>query len=156
MKKYAFILLLLTSISCNKKTESGTDKNGNEIVNDTISETRAQVKSEPAASYSEPVADKDKLNNWKFAVDAFETPQTFKYLLKIQYKELKVEDTLTVPNFGIQPVVILKKGRDDLSCQVGFKGKEGEFKEYKLVIVENEQLTIKAIKGYRRTLVRKK
>jgi hypothetical protein len=102
------------------------------IVNDTISETRNNAKSGAVASYSEPV--KDKLNNWKFSVDAFETNQTFKYLLKIQYKELRVEDTLTVPNFGIQPTVALQKGPEDLSCIVGFKGKEDEFKEYKKVL----------------------
>ena len=156
MRKYCLVFVLLALFSCNKKTDSESEKGGNEIVNDTIPETRANVKTSVAASYSEPVKDKDGLNNWKFAVDAFETSQTFKYLLKIQYKELRVEDTLTVPNFGIQPVVELKKGRDDLSCQIGFKGKEGEFKEYKLVVVEDEQLTIKAVKGYRRALVRKK
>ena len=156
MKKYCFVFVLLALFSCNKKTDSQSKNGENEIVNDTIPETRTSVKTSAAASYSEPVKDKDGLNNWKFAVDAFETPQTFKYLLKIQYKELRVEDTLTVPNFGIQPIVELKKGRDELSCQVGFKGKEGEFKEYKLVVVEDEQLTIKAVKGYRRALVRKK
>jgi hypothetical protein len=124
------------------------------IVNDTISETRNNAKSGAVASYSEPV--KDKLNNWKFSVDAFETNQTFKYLLKIQYKELRVEDTLTVPNFGIQPTVALQKGPEDLSCIVGFKGKEDEFKEYKKVFVENGQLRITTIKAYRRTLYRKK
>jgi hypothetical protein len=124
------------------------------IVNDTISETRNNAKSGAVASYSEPV--KDKLNNWKFSVDAFETNQTFKYLLKIQYKELRVEDTLTVPNFGIQPTVALQKGSEDLSCIVGFKGKEDEFKEYKKVFVENGQLRITTIKAYRRTLYRKK
>jgi len=156
MKKYCALLLLLSIFSCNKKTDSENQKNGSEIVNDTIPETRQNVKAEAAASYSEKVADKDNLNNWKFSVEAFETPMTFKYLLKIQYKELRVEDTLTVPNFGIQPTVELKKGAEDLSCIVGFKGKENEFKEYKKVLVDNGELKITTIKGYRRTLVRKK
>lgn len=125
------------------------------IVNDTISEIRKDVKTVSVATYSEPVADKDKLNNWKFSVDAFETAQTFKYLLKIQFKELRVEDTLTVPNFGIQPTVLLKKGPEDLSCIIGFSGKEGEFKDYKKVIVENGELKINTIKGYRRALSKK-
>ena len=142
--------------ACDKQTNSDTKKDGMTIVNDTIPEKRSNVKSEAAASYSEPVADKDKLNNWKFSVDAFETAQTFKYLLKIQYKELRVEDTLTVPNFGIQPTVVLQKGSEDLSCIVGFKGKENEFKEYKKVFVENGQLRITTIKAYRRALQKKK
>lgn len=156
MKKYCALVLFAALFSCNKQTESHTDQNGNTVVNDTIPETRKQVNPNPAASYSEPVADKDKLNNWKFSVDAFETPMTFKYLLKIQYKELRVTDTLTVPNFGIQPKVELKKGPEDLSCIVGFKGKENELKEYKKVMIEEGELKITTIKGYRRTLVRKK
>lgn len=127
-----------------------------EIVNDTIPEMRQEANKSAVASYSEPVPDPDKLNNWKFSVDAFETPKTFQYLLKIRYKELKVEDTLRVPNFGIAPEVLLRKGPDPLSCVIGFKGKEKEFNEYKMVFIENQQLRIKAIKGYRRSLQRKK
>jgi hypothetical protein len=156
MKKYCTLLICLSLFACDKQTSSDTKKDGMTIVNDTIPETRSNIKSGAAASYSEPVADKDKLNNWKFSVDAFETSQTFKYLLKIQYKELRVEDTLTVPNFGIQPTVELKKGSEDLSCIVGFKGKENEFKEYKKVFVENGQLRITTIKAYRRALQKKK
>ena len=155
MKKYCIFFILLSLISCDKKNTDENEKDGMVIVNDTIPEKRADVKKEPAASYSEPVPDKDKLNDWKFSVDAFETSQTFKYLLKIRYKELEVEDTLTVPNFGIQPSVELKKGAEDLTCIVGFKGKENEFKEYKKVSVENGELKIKAIKGYRRALQKK-
>jgi len=156
MKPYCVFLLSLFIISCNKQTNDSEAKKDGTIVNDTIPEARQNVKAEPVASYSEKVADKDKLNNWKFAVEAFETPMTFKYLLKIQYKELRVEDTLTVPNFGIQPTVELKKGAEVLSCIVGFKGKENEFKEYKKVMIEGGELKITTIKGYRRTLVRKK
>ena len=155
MKKYCIFFILLSLISCDKKTTDENEKDGMVIVNDTIPEKRADIKKEPSASYSEPVPDKDKLNDWKFSVDAFETSQTFKYLLKIRYKELEVEDTLTVPNFGIQPSVELKKGAEDLTCIVGFKGKENEFKEYKKVSVENGELKIKAIKGYRRALQKK-
>ena len=145
MKKYWSLLLVFAMLSCNKQTDSGEDESN------TISETREKVKTEAAASYSDPVADKDKLNNWKFAVEAFETPMTFKYLLKIQYKELRVEDTLYIPNLGIQPVVELKKGAEDLSCIIGFKGKENEFKEYKKVMVEDGELKITPLKSYRMT-----
>lgn len=156
MKKYAALLLCLSLFACDKQSDTNEGKSGMDIVNDTIPETRKGVNPATIATYSEPVPDKDKLNNWKFSVDAFETPETFKYLLKIQFKELRVEDTLTVPNFGIQPEVVLKKGTEDLSCIIGFKGKEGEFKDYKKVLVENGELKITTIKGYRRALQRKK
>jgi hypothetical protein len=47
--------------------------------------------------------------------------RTLKYLLKISYKQLEVTDTLRVPNFGILPIVEIKKG-DSIrpSCIVGF------------------------------------
>lgn len=141
MKKYWSLLLVFAMFSCNKQT--GEDESA------LISNTREKVKTEAAASYTEPVADKDKLNNWKFAVEAFETPMTFKYLLKIQYKELLVEDTLMIPDLGIQPVVELKKGAEDLSCIIGFKGKENEFKEYKKVMVQDGELKITSLKSYR-------
>ena len=156
MIRYCLFLLLISLFSCNQQADSDTEKGGTVIANDTISETRNNVKSDAVASYSEPVADKDKLNNWKFSVDAFETPETFKYQLAIQYKELKVKDTLTIPNFGIQPSIVLKKGPEELSCIVGFTGKEGEFKEFKKVMIDNGELKITPLKAYRTGLVQKK
>jgi hypothetical protein len=156
MKKYGVLLICLFAIACNTENKTDKKKSGIEIVNDTIPATRTTVNPEAVASYSESVADKDKLNNWQFSVDAFETGKTFQYLLKIKYKELQVKDTLTVPDFGIMPTVELQKGSEDLSCIVGFKGKENEFKEYKKVFIDNGQLRITTIKAYRRTLNRKK
>jgi hypothetical protein len=54
------------------------------------------------------------------------------------------------------PTIELQKGSEDLSCIVGFKGKENEFKEYKKVFIDNGELRITTIKAYRRTLQRKK
>jgi hypothetical protein len=156
MKKFITLLLLASMFSCNQQKESEATKGGMEITNDTIPETRNNVKASPVASYSEPVEDKDKLNDWKFSVDAFETPMTFKYLLKIRYKELRVEDTLTIPNFGIYPTIVLNKGPEDLSCIVGFKDKEDAFKDFKKVYIEKGELKITTLKTYRRTLNKKK
>ncbi len=155
IKTYLTIVVCLFLIACDQQSGSEKGKTGMAIVNDTIPPMRSDVKTGAVANYSEPVPDKDKLNNWKFSVDAFETNQTFKYLLKIQYKELRVEDTLTVPNFGIEPKVLLNKGSENLTCIIGFAGKEGEFKEYKKVHVEDGELKITNIKGYRRTLSKK-
>ncbi|CAG5005062.1 hypothetical protein DYBT9275_03505 [Dyadobacter sp. CECT 9275] len=157
MKRYAPAILCLLIFACNQqKDTSGKDAASPEIANDTIPEIRTHIKKEAVASYSEKVVDKDKLNNWKFSVDAYETPETFRYLLKIRYKELDVTDTLTIPNFGIYPVVELKKGRDDLSCIVGFQDKKKEFKDFKMVEVVDGQLKIRSLKSYRRALYRKK
>ena len=75
---------------------------------DTIPEIRKSVKEEPVAEYSEPIP--DELNEWKFEVSAFETKHTFQYLLRMKCKEVRVTDSLKIPNFGIQPRVAIRKG----------------------------------------------
>lgn len=126
------------------------------ILNDTIPTVRKVVSNAAVASYSEVVKDKDNLNDWKFAVDVFETEETFKYKVKIKYKELDADDHLTVPNFGIQPTVKIEKGEEELSCIIGFLDKDGGFKEFKRVEVIGDQLKIKQTKGYGRSVVRTK
>ena len=113
---------------------------------DTIPEIRKNVKEEPVAEYSEPIP--DELNEWKFEVSAFETKHTFQYLLRMKCKEVRVTDSLKIPNFGIQPRVAIRKGNEPLSCIIGFLDKKGEFKEYKKVNFKEEQLHIKTIRTY--------
>lgn len=157
MKKYYYLLSLVLLFSCNKKKESEHVKEPSmTILNDTIPTTRKVVSKAAVASYSEVVKDKDNLNDWKFAVDVFETGETFKYKVKIKYKELDADDDLTVPNFGIQPTVQVEKGAEALSCIIGFLDKEGAFKEFKRVEVIADQLKIRQTKGYGRSVVRTK
>lgn len=155
MQKYLSLLLLLSFFACQEKKSSDQDSPTHIIVNDTIPEIRKTVKTEPVAWISETISDKDKLNNWKFAVDAYETDHTFKYLLKIQYMELKVEDTLTVPNFGIQPRIKIILGKAPQSFIVGFIGNDKEFMDVKKIYIEKGNLRIKRTKSYARTLKRK-
>ncbi len=157
MKKYYYLLALVLLFSCNKKTDSsGKGDSSMTILNDTIPTKREVVTEVAVASYSEKVKDKDNLNDWKFAVDVFETEDTFKYLVKIKYKELEAEDNLTLPNFGIQPTVKLEKGEEELTCVIGFLDKEGAFKEFKRVEIVGDQLKIRQTKGYGRSVVKAK
>ena len=149
MKHYYF-LLLLVAFGCKQNTQSDKSEPGEaKVVNDTIPALREKVASGPVASYSEKV--KDPLNDWRFAVDIYETEQTFKYLMKIEYMVQNAEDTLTLPNFGIMPKVEIRKGAEENSCIVGFLDKKGDFKEYKSVALKNKQLKIKTLKYYART-----
>jgi hypothetical protein len=154
--KYCYLLILLALFSCGPKSDSDKVKETYKVTNDTIPETRSTVKSEAVASYSEPVKDKDKLNNWKFAVELYETPAMFKYLVKIEYMALNEKDTVTIPNFGILPKVEVRKGTEPLSCIIGFLDKEGEFKPYKQVAVEDKNLKITTLRHYARTRKRVK
>lgn len=157
MKKYCYLLSLVLLFACNKKKESeGTKESSMTVLNDTIPTVRKVVSKTAVASYSEVVKDKDNLNDWKFAVDVFETEETFQYKVKIKYKELDADDNLTVPNFGIQPKVKIEKGEEALSCVIGFLDKDGAFKEFKRVEVIGDQLKIRQTKGYGRNVVRAK
>jgi hypothetical protein len=157
MKKYYYLIGLILLFSCNQKKESeGTNESSMTILNDTIPTVRKVVSKAAVASYSEVVKDMDNLNDWKFAVDVFETAETFKYKVKIKYKELDADDDLTLPNFGIQPQVKLEKGEEELSCIIGFLDKDGAFMEFKRVEVIQNQLKIKQTKGYGRSVVRAK
>ncbi len=152
MKHYSF-LLLLALLCCNKpENNSGNSASDSDepskAINDTIPLTREKVENSPVASYSEKV--KDPLNDWRFAVDIYETPQTFKFLMKIEYMVQEAEDTLTIPNFGIMPKVEVRKGPDENSCIVGFLDKQGEFKDYKLIALKEKQLKISTLKYYGR------
>lgn len=148
--KYCCILFLLTLFACNQQNKSEGSSDQSEIViNDTIPPVRNEVASGPVASFSEKV--KDPLNDWKFAVEVYETKATFEFLAKIKYKELEVEDSLKIPNFGIMPKVEIQKGPKEQSCIIGFLDKKGVFKEYKLVRIKDQQLKISTLKYYART-----
>ena len=148
MKVSLFFLVILLA-ACNQSGNQSNSENTDSTIvvsYDTIPETRKIVKEEAIAEYSEPIP--DELNEWKFEVSAFETKNTFQYLLRMKCKEVRVTDSLKIPNFGIQPKVAIKKGNEPLSCIIGFLDKKGEFKEYKTVNFKEEQLHIKTIRTY--------
>lgn len=158
MKRVAVFLSSFLLISCNnnesKKSESDTVV---VIKASTVSEIRENPKSAPVANYSVAVEDGvNYANGWKFSVSLFETKYTFKYLLKMQYKELRETDTLIIPNLGESPKVEIRKGESAQSCIIGFYDKKGSFKEYKKLIVRNEQLKLITIQTYSVGVVRSK
>lgn len=151
MKVLAYSCLLLLCISCNNSGADQTEQASEEAVPaaEAVSPTRANPKVEAVAAYSEKVDDGvNYANNWKFAVQLYETPKTFNYLVKIVYKELHLTDSLGIPNFGIAPKVELRKGTEPKTCIIGFLDRKGEFKEYKKVAVKNEQVKITTINRY--------
>jgi hypothetical protein len=148
--KYCYLLVLVILYAC--KGQNDSNQSGDQsvkVINDTIPLQRNEVQNLPVASYSEKV--KDPLNDWKFAVEIYETKATFDFLVKIKYKELDAEDTLKIPNFGIMPKVEIQKGKEEQSCIIGFLDKKGEFKEYKSVRIEKGQLKISTLRHYART-----
>ncbi|MBS1600138.1 MAG: hypothetical protein JST75_18065 [Bacteroidetes bacterium] len=121
--------------SSDNKSKSDSGANSTNVHSETIPENRKEVKKEAVASYKEKTD--NPLNDWYFSVRLFETEKTFDYVLKMQFEEIRGEDTLTLPNFGIQPKPELRKGKDKYSCIVGFIDRENKFREYKLVYVKD-------------------
>jgi hypothetical protein len=142
------LLILLAACNQSDSTDDTIPKGSTIVVSaDTIPEIRSTVKSGPIATYSEPI--KDELNDWKFAVSIYETKRTFRYTIRIQAKEVRVNDSLSIPNFGIQPKPEIRKGKEPLSCIIGFLDKKNEFKEFRLVSFKNDQLHFKTLNNYR-------
>jgi hypothetical protein len=146
--KNATIIFIIFLLAC-KQNASLESKKGNEtttyVTNDTIPEIRKEVSKKPVASYWVQI---NPVLEQKFGVDIFETRKTFQYLLKMRYENMIVKDTLQVPNFGVWPKIEGRKGKEKLSCIIGFLDKKKQFKEHKLLIVKNDQLQLKVLKRY--------
>ena len=155
MKSIKLLLILLffiAFVSCtqftekDKQQETKAKESITYLTNDTIATIRKFINAKPVASFSERVA--DEFNKWEFDVKIYETKETFKYTVKMRYKELSASDILNIPNFGIVPKVILKKGIAKHSCIIGFEDKKGNFKKYKMAIAKQNQLKIIGLKNY--------
>jgi hypothetical protein len=151
MRAIVYFVLLVLGISCtgieNKQNETKLDSVVIKVP--TVSENRELPSKKPIAAYAMPIDDGiGNVNNWKFAVNIYETAKTFNYKVQIQYKEIRATEMITIPNFGIDPVVSIKPGKSSLDCIIGFNDTKGLFKEYIQVNVKNEQLKFKKINSY--------
>jgi hypothetical protein len=151
MKRLNLLLCCLLVIGCGEASD-GTVKNNDTIANarsappPKIPPLRNEVKSEAVATHSEKTD--NPLNDWYFSVKLYETAKTFHYLMKLKYEEIEGEDTLRLPDFGIMPIPVIKKGSDKYSCIVGFMDKDNQFREYKKVYVTNGELKVTTLKHY--------
>ena len=129
--------------ACTQKNKLNYEGLANKNV---IPELRTAVSKNPVASYLIPMGN-PKLDR-KFGVEIYETPYTFKYLLVMQYDGMIQTDTLKIPNFGSSPVVKVKPGTEKLSCIIGFLDKGNNFREYKMLSAQNDDLKLTVLKSY--------
>lgn len=151
MRAIVYFGLLILSISCNSIENKQIETKVDTVVikAPSVSEVREQPSKKPIATYSVPIDDgMGNANNWKFGVNIYETAKTFEYKVQIQYKEIRATEMITIPNFGIDPVVTIKPGKSSLDCIIGFNDSNGLFKEYIQVNVKKEQLKFKKINSY--------
>jgi len=134
--------------ACNTLTSPHENYQKDSILNAAavIPEFRNHVQESPVASYS--VRTEDSINEWYFRVHLYETYNTFHYLVKLQYEEIRGTDTLKLPNFGMMPRPVIRKGPEKYSCIIGFLDKDSSFREYKKVYVKNNSLKIAALRHY--------
>src|SRR5882762_1083505 len=146
--KYLFFFLLIAAVACNQGgTNESNSKDSTTVISyDTIPEIRTTVKTTPAAEYSESI--KDELNDWKFSVSLYETKRTFHYTVRIQAKEVRVSDSVNIPNFGRQPKVEVHKGKEPLTCIIGFLDMKNVFREYRKVSFKDDKLHISTINNF--------
>jgi hypothetical protein len=147
--KYCYLFFTLFIFACNNSNTLQSKNSGDTtsfVTNDTVPEGRAIVSKSPVASYMVPVGNRVLKQN--FGVQVYETPLTFQYLLRMQFGGMIEMDTLKIPNFGIQPVVEVRPGKDKLSCIIGFLDKKKEFKEYKMLTAKGNQMKLIVLKRY--------
>lgn len=153
MRKIAPVFILVIFMACGQASETTptnsdtADKAATPAMRpENIPLDRDTVNPEPVAEYREKTD--NPLNDWYFQVRIFETDKTFHYLLKLQFEEIRGQDTLKLPNFGMMPKPVIQKGADKFSCIIGFMDKDNQFREYKKVYVRDNVLKITALKHY--------
>lgn len=155
MKKNMYLVCFLIIAACNEsptesinKEDTALRKQAPVVINpaDKIPLYRDSVKTAPIAQYKERTD--NPLNDWYFSVQLYETSKTFHYRMHLRFEEIEGDDTLKLPNFGTLPEPVIQKGPEKYSCIVGFKDKEGNFREYKKVYVKNDHLKVTALKHY--------
>jgi len=141
-----FVVLISCNHSNGNRESALTRKDSVVSITPKISPTREIVKKNAVVSYSEKT--ENPLNDWYFKVELYETNNTFHYLVKLQYEEIRGTDTLKLPNFGRIPELVIKKGEEQYSCIIGFLDKENKFREYKKVYVKDNVLKVTTIRHY--------
>lgn len=142
------ILIVSCASGPSKENKPADTAAGKEVVNPatSIPAERKEVKKEAVASYR--VKTDNPLNDWYFSVQLFETAETFHYVMKLEFEEITGKDTLRLPNFGVMPEPVIRKGPEQYSAIIGFLDKDKQFREYKKVYVVGEKLKVTALKHY--------
>lgn len=143
-----FLLLTIFIAACNSSSDKSKSSEETTVVipADSISELRSTVRKEAVASHQQKVP--DEFNDWKFAVNLYETERRFHYTVRMQYKELRITDSINIPNLGKEPIVSIQKDSLPYSCTLGFLDNKGVFKPYYRASVQKERLRFKKIAAY--------
>ena len=151
----AFIIISSTAChSASSNTPADTDtplSKRTDLMFKRQPELRANVKKEAVAEYR--VRTDNKLNELYFTVKLYETKETMKYAVKVDFEGLTGEDTVKIPDCGIPPHPVLQKGPEKYSCIIGLMDNNNTFRELKKAYVtdKGQELKITTLKHYRVT-----
>lgn len=147
-----FVVLIIFQACENEPAQNNTDviidiDDDSVVDKPVVSTIRSEVSKDAVASYR--VKTDDPLNDWYFKAAIFETGETFKYLMKFQFEEIRGEDTLRFPNTGVEIKPVIKKGPEKYSCIIGFLHPvDSSFKEYKKLYVKDDNLKLTTLVQY--------
>lgn len=148
----AVMIIHLLSCGTDNSTNNNSNKDSGVLNYENIPKERSTVNPNPVKTFAETIKSFETTDEFK--VSLLETKETFRYLIKMQYKSLDEEDTLRIPNFGIQPSVDIKKGESRPSCIIGFYDEKKQFRESKLIYFEDDKLKVRVLKHYAVTTYR--
>jgi len=96
-------------------------------------EFRAAVKKDPVAEYR--IRTESHPQERYFSVRLYETPETMKYIAKVEFEGCKGADTIKLPDMGTPPHPVLQKGEEKYACIIGLLDNDRNFRELKKVYV---------------------
>ncbi len=148
MRLILTVFIVLSWLSCTgeKDKNPGTKDSVVVIKLREVSKERATPSKLPVASFKEKVH--DPRIGGEFIVELYETPETFQYKMMITFGKMKAKDTVKLPDFGVLPIPVIKKGKETTSCIVGFLDEKSHFMEYKLVQGTREKVKVKTLQRY--------
>lgn len=140
-----YSIIILSIAGCNAHN-SNTSSDSVILKYKHIPQVRTSVNNNAVKIYTEIVKTFAITDSFKVAL--YETKNMFDYLIKINYKQLEAEDTLRIPDFGIEPSVEIEKGDKRPSCIVGFLDEHKQFRESKFVYFEDNKIKVHVLKHY--------
>jgi hypothetical protein len=135
---------LLLIQSCNDSSTTGssasTDGAGANLTE------RTTINPQAVAAYKQKV--NDKLNDYYFSVEVYETKKPLDYIVHLGYETMEDADTIHFPNLGYPIKPAIQKTTDSLSCYIGFIDPKGQFQYFKGVWVDKNGLNIRTVRTY--------
>lgn len=139
------LAVLIQLQSCDNSSGSSTpvgDADGHQA---NLTE-RTTVNPKPVATYRQKID--DKLNDYYFSVEVYETAKPLDYIVHLGYETIEEADTIHFPNLGYPIKPSIQKTTDSLSCYIGFIDPKGQMQYFKGVWVDKNGLNIRTVRTY--------